>query len=241
VNFPDPDLFPAGPRPYARSLGIHPSPDLVRFLGWGAIAALLAGGLSASGLVVELLRGRRPPFTFADGLGLAAIVPQILVLCTYLKLAGAAGSQGLRRSSLCMFITFWAHRLLGLVKTPTTDEGALLVVIPTLLVTLAGIGFSVWFAGSLIRLRGELGVMAAVVGWAEILRTLGYVVLLVLMIQAGLGAPEDLPVNDPRLDELMAPLDKAAALRALIGWSVTAVLTVCFFLAVRDRAADRPG
>jgi hypothetical protein len=55
------------------------------------------------------------------------------------------------------------------------------------------------------------------------------------------GAPEDVLNDDARMDELLAPLDGIDLLRGLIGQLLSTLLTVCFFLALRDRATDPDG
>src|SRR5262245_6827741 len=68
-----------------------PSPGFrtLPWLWYGALAALLAGTLSAASSALDLVLGDRDGFTLSAGLMLASVVPLIVVLVAFLSLADA--------------------------------------------------------------------------------------------------------------------------------------------------------
>jgi hypothetical protein len=67
----------------------------------------------------------------------------------------------------------------------------------------------------------------------KLLALLGSVVFMVLFIQALVEMPDG--VEDSRIQELLAPLERADTIRSLFGEVILLLLTLCFFLGVSDR------
>jgi hypothetical protein len=83
---------------------------LSRYLVRGALAALVAGGLSAAGSAIELMRESTTGFTLSTAIMLVAILPQIIVLLTFLRLAPLVDgmpSGSFCRSSVSVFLSHW--------------------------------------------------------------------------------------------------------------------------------------
>jgi hypothetical protein len=91
-----------------------PSSSLQRQLGVGAAAALLAGGLYAAGSILGFSDGPHDGFTAGKGLCFAAILPQFLVMLTFLALAREARSMELRRSCISTFVSSWVLETLSI-------------------------------------------------------------------------------------------------------------------------------
>jgi hypothetical protein len=97
------------------TLARPPRPPALPWLGYGAIAALLAGGLSAASSSLEFAWGEGKGFTLSAGLLLASAAPLIVVLVAFLSLADATHEgplvnlkderkpNPLRKSSICTF------------------------------------------------------------------------------------------------------------------------------------------
>jgi predicted lipid-binding transport protein (Tim44 family) len=201
---------------------------LPRWLLFGAVACLLAAGLDVASLLAWPTGGPGDGFSAGTVLNLASIVPEVVVLCALLQLAKAAGSAGLRRSSLCLFVTIFLLEVLQLFVIKSLGEAALVVVA---LLTLAGflavLGFRIWFGVALIRVRDRLGGVAAVLGWLQLLSAgcwLAFRILLVVSDEPG-------------------AFDRADMFRGLVGIVLTNLLLFLLFLGLRDRlvAGATPG
>jgi hypothetical protein len=151
-------MFPdAAPEPQARARAALPWLDI------GAIAAVCAGALAAASSAID--RGGDGARVAASVLA-AATAPMAVVLVAFLYLAdathegpliGAKGNRrpnGLRRSSICLFLTLLVLVVIGTAVTVTPKPSLFVIVLST---TPAGLALAV-LAGFAIEGRG-LGVM----------------------------------------------------------------------------------
>ena len=83
--------------------------DIRSLLIWGAVAAIVAGGLSASASVIDAVRGDESQFTVTTALMLLSIVPQTVVFIAFVQMTQAIDAVALstlRRSGICVFAVF---------------------------------------------------------------------------------------------------------------------------------------
>jgi hypothetical protein len=235
----------------------RPSPDLPRWLMGGAVAALVVGCLEASSCALELLSGSAKGFTLSTGLSLSAILPEILVLIAFVKLAKDAEpdarwwpstvksergrkARALKYSSLGWFLSLWLSLVLAMFLDTSQPKGdgslIILMIVPTILLR---VGFALWFAICLIRLRDVLGAMVSLLGWMELLCLVFWLALraAIFIRIAGFEGPPGLSANQVQvlLDKHLAPLNGIDTLRSLFGVLLIAILTCEFFLALRRR------
>jgi hypothetical protein len=196
---------------------------LARWLWLGAVACLLACGLSVAALFAEPAGQPVGGFTAATALNLIALLPEAVVMGTLLHLAGAAGSAGLRRSSVGRFVSIALLMLLAPFLSKDLGDAALvLVVLPMLGAVVGALVFRVWFGVALLRLRHQLGGMAAVLGWLELLAAASWLVFRVLF----------LAIDQP------SALDRADTIRSLVATVACDLLLALLFLGVRDRLTE---
>jgi hypothetical protein len=105
------------------------------------------------------------------------------------------------------------------------SDAALVLVVPLMLGGVLGVLVSrVWFGVALVRLRGRLGGMAAVLGWLELLAAASWLVF------RGLFVASDEP----------SAFDRADMLRSLVATVACNLLLILLFLGLRDRLAVGP-
>jgi hypothetical protein len=197
---------------------------MIRLLFFGALASLAAGGLSAAS-ALQVWKGGRAGYGFTAGnvLELLAALPEIVVLFALLRLAIAASSPHLYRSSQCLYIAFWFVDLVSVFFSKSLSEGLMIVLgISMLLGVLAILIFRIWFAVALIRARDRLGGIAGVLGVVIMLNAGAWVVLRSLML----------------LSDDASAFDWADSARSLIGIVLIALLLFLLFLGVRDRLIE---
>jgi hypothetical protein len=198
---------------------------LARWLGFGAVACLLACGLDVAALLAEPAGEPVGGFTAATALNLISLLPEAVVLGALLCLAAAVDSAGLRRSSLGRFVCM----ALVVVSRPFLSEdlgdAALVVLVLLMLVAvLAALIFRIWFGVALLRLRHRLGGVAAVLGWLELLAAASWLAFRVLF----------LVVDEP------SAFDRADMLRSLAATVSCDLLLALLFLGIRDRLVGVP-
>jgi hypothetical protein len=113
-------------------------------------------------------------------------------------------------------------------------EGLVVVALVVLFVTLL-----VWFAVAKIRLRGRLGGLAALVGWAELLMLAALVLTvtwwvcdLVRVAQAHAGNDQAL---EKAIERSQKQLVNSLTILGLITFLTWSLLTACLFLSLRGR------
>jgi hypothetical protein len=198
---------------------------LARRLLFGAGACLLAGGLGVASLLAWPTGGPGGGFSAQTVLDLTSILPEAVVLCVLLRLAAAVESAGLRRSSLCLFVTIWLVDALRLfVSKGLGEAGTVMVVLLTLVGTLAVFGFRIWFGVALLRARDRLGGVAAMLGWLQLLWAAAWLAFRVLLVVS---------------DEPSA-IDRADTFRSLASIVLNNLLLFLLFLGARDWLAEAP-
>jgi hypothetical protein len=229
-----------------------PSPAFARWLLWGAVAALLVGCLNAGSALVDLLRGPSKGFALFDALLLAAIVPEIVVLAAFLRLANESQKQAarldaenrsrsLKYSAAAKFLTAWLLAISSPAVNAMSAADPNLAVLSccVLLLLLPLAGFSLWFGISLIRMSDRLGLSATVLGWMEILRLVAWVVMIILIVVHALALPDRPDLNAEQKEawkeQEMAPLRRANSVRMLVSTMIIALVTTQLFLSLRRR------
>jgi hypothetical protein len=198
---------------------------LARWLLCGAVACLLAGGLNVASLLAWPTGGPGGGFSAGTILNLVSILPEVVLLCALLQLAGAVGSAGLRRSSLCLFVTIFLLEVLRLFVFKSLGEAGVVVVGLLMLIgALAVFGFRIWFGVALIRVRDRLGGVAAVLGWLQLLSAASWLAFRVLLVAS----------DEPRA------LDRVDIFRSLVSIVLNNLLLFLWFLGLRDRLAEAP-
>jgi hypothetical protein len=193
-------------------------------LWFGAAACLLTGGLGAAALLAWPTGGPADGFSAQTLLNLFSILPEAVVLGALVRLATAVHSPGLRRSSMCLFVSIWLMMLLRLFALRRLGEAGVVVVVLSLVVALAALTFRVWFGVALLRSRDRLGGVAAVLGWLELLLAASWLVFRVLLMAS----------NEP------SALDQADRLRGLASIVINNLLLFLLFLWFRDRLIGVP-
>jgi hypothetical protein len=215
------------------------SSGLTRLLEFGALAALVRGGLRVASAVAE--QGRQAQADLSPGAALDAlsILPGILVLLVWLRLANGLRNNGLYRASLCLFLNEWLMQLLRLVNpthaSETVETVAAVVGIGLMVLE---VGFSIWFAVAVLRLRRELGGFAVAVGILEIASLVLWLGGMGLFVAALASSdPSNAEFEQAMESSLFSQFD---LVRAIACRAVYALVLFAGFPALRDRLLTLP-
>jgi hypothetical protein len=212
---------------------------LTRLLEFGALAALLRGGLRIAAVVAE--QGRQVQADLSPGavLDVLSILPGILVLLVWLRLANVLRSNGLYRASLYLFVNGWLVELLHLVNpTHVSDTVEIVAAVVKIGLLVLDIVFSIWFAIAVLRLRDVLGGFALAVGILEVAGVvlwLGIKALLVASLAS--GDQSNAGFEQTMESSLISQVD---FVRAIAWRGVYALVLFAGFPALRDRLSALP-